>query len=82
MVTAREVNSIEARAAGIELAKITLEMLMPISRRQFCAAVGAGLSVANANLFADDPKPKPLRVIAFALSDHLPQLAVFDTGKE
>ena len=38
---------------------------MPISRRQFCGAVGAGLSVANANLFADDPKQRPLRVIAY-----------------
>lgn len=38
---------------------------MPISRRQFCGALGAGLAVANGNLFADDPKPKPLRVIAY-----------------
>lgn len=38
---------------------------MPISRRQFCGALGAGLAVANGILFADDPKPKPLRVIAY-----------------
>lgn len=38
---------------------------MPISRRQFCGALGAGLAVANGKLFADDPKPKPLRVIAY-----------------
>lgn len=38
---------------------------MPISRRQFCGAVGASLAAANANLFADDSKPKPLRVIAY-----------------
>jgi mannonate dehydratase len=42
-------------------------MLMPISRRQFCAAVGAGLSVANANLFADERKPKLPRVIAYSI---------------
>ena len=38
---------------------------MPISRRQFSAAVATSLSVTNADLFADDPKPKPLRVIAY-----------------
>ncbi|WP_417737881.1 endonuclease/exonuclease/phosphatase family protein [Rosistilla oblonga] len=38
---------------------------MPISRREFCGAVGASLAVANADLFADDPNPKPLRVIAY-----------------
>jgi endonuclease/exonuclease/phosphatase family metal-dependent hydrolase len=38
---------------------------MPISRREFCGAVGASLAVANSNLFADDSKPKPLRVIAY-----------------
>ncbi|QDV56276.1 endonuclease/exonuclease/phosphatase family protein [Rosistilla oblonga] len=44
---------------------------MPISRRQFCGAVGASIAAANSNLFADDskpkpkPKPKPLRVIAY-----------------
>ncbi len=38
---------------------------MPISRREFCGAVGASLAAANSNLFADDSKPKPLRVIAY-----------------
>ena len=38
---------------------------MPISRREFCGALGASLAVANASLFADDLKPKPLRVIAY-----------------
>ncbi len=38
---------------------------MPISRRQFCAALGAGLAVANTDLLADEPKAKPLRVIAY-----------------
>jgi len=38
---------------------------MTISRRQFCGALGASLAVANADLFADDSKPKPLRVIAY-----------------
>ena len=38
---------------------------MTISRRQFCGAFGAGLAVADGKLFADDPKPKPLRVIAY-----------------
>lgn len=38
---------------------------MTISRRQFCGALGASLAVANANLFADESKPKPLRVIAY-----------------
>ena len=40
---------------------------MTISRRQFCGALGAGLAVANADLFADEPKPKPkpLRIIAY-----------------
>jgi len=38
---------------------------MPTSRRQFCGALGAGLALANGNLFAEDPKPKPLRVIAY-----------------
>jgi endonuclease/exonuclease/phosphatase family metal-dependent hydrolase len=37
---------------------------MPISRRQFCAAVGAGLA-ASTTAFADDQKSKPLRVIAY-----------------
>src|SRR6056297_4008981 len=40
-------------------------MQMTISRRQFCGALGAGLASANSHLFADDPKPKPLRVIAY-----------------
>lgn len=38
---------------------------MPISRREFCGAVGASLIAANSSLFADDSKPKPLRVIAY-----------------
>lgn len=38
---------------------------MTISRRQFCGALGAGLAVANGSLLADEPKPKPLRVIAY-----------------
>lgn len=38
---------------------------MTISRRQFCGALGASLAAANSNLFADDSKPKPLRVIAY-----------------
>ena len=38
---------------------------MPISRREFCGSVGASLTAANSNLFADDSKPKPLRVIAY-----------------
>jgi len=58
-------NSIEASKAGIELANIPLEMNMTISRRHFCGALGASLAVANANLFADDSKAKPLRVIAY-----------------
>lgn len=38
---------------------------MPISRRQFGAALGAGLAVANTGLLADEPTVKPLRVIAY-----------------
>ncbi len=38
---------------------------MTISRRESCGAVGASLVAANSNLFADDSKPKPLRVIAY-----------------
>ncbi|PAY17597.1 hypothetical protein CKO51_20430 [Rhodopirellula sp. SM50] len=38
---------------------------MPISRREFCGAVGASLAAGNSNLFADDSKAKPLRVIAY-----------------
>lgn len=38
---------------------------MTISRRQFCGAFGAGLTIANAGLLADEQKPKPLRVIAY-----------------
>jgi len=38
---------------------------MTISRRQFCGALGASLAVVNASLFADEPKPQPLRVIAY-----------------
>ena len=38
---------------------------MPLSRREFCGAVGACFAVTNTMLFADDSKPKPLRVIAF-----------------
>ncbi|MDV6033425.1 MAG: endonuclease/exonuclease/phosphatase family protein [Phycisphaera sp. RhM] len=38
---------------------------MPVSRREFCAAVGTILAAANSNLFADDQQTKPLRVIAY-----------------
>ncbi|KLU06913.1 putative signal peptide protein [Rhodopirellula islandica] len=38
---------------------------MTISRRQFCGALGAGLAMSNADLFADPTPPKPLRVIAY-----------------
>jgi len=39
---------------------------MTISRRQFCAALGAaGLSAATLPAFADDKKSQPLRVIAY-----------------
>jgi endonuclease/exonuclease/phosphatase family metal-dependent hydrolase len=38
---------------------------MPISRRQFCGALGAGLAAASPDLLADEPKFKPLRVIAY-----------------
>ena len=38
---------------------------MTISRRQFCGALGAGLAVANTDLFADEQTTKPLRVIAY-----------------
>ena len=38
---------------------------MKLSRRQFCATVGAGLSLADTHIIADEPKPKPLRVIAY-----------------
>jgi hypothetical protein len=38
---------------------------MTFSRRQFCGTLGAGLALANMDLFADEPKPKPLRVIAY-----------------
>ena len=47
------------------MADIIMENTMTISRRQFCGALGASLAVANSNLFADDSKPKPLRVIAY-----------------
>ena len=73
-------NSTEANADEIELAKSTLEMNMTISRRQFFGALGASLAVANANLFADEPKFVRMHINekeSFALSDHLPQLAVF-----
>ncbi|MHC4995828.1 MAG: endonuclease/exonuclease/phosphatase family protein [Planctomycetota bacterium] len=38
---------------------------MPISRREFGGAIGAAFAVASAGLFADDTKPKQLRVIAY-----------------
>jgi endonuclease/exonuclease/phosphatase family metal-dependent hydrolase len=38
---------------------------MSISRRQFCGTVGAGLSVANTNMLADEPSANSLRVIAY-----------------
>lgn len=39
---------------------------MTMSRRQFCAALGAaGLSAASLPAFAGDEKPQPLRVIAY-----------------
>ncbi len=38
---------------------------MPVSRREFCGVVGASFAAGNTNLFADDSKSKPLRVIAF-----------------
>lgn len=38
---------------------------MPVSRREFCAAVGTILTAANSNLFADNQQTKPLRVIAY-----------------
>lgn len=38
---------------------------MPISRRQFGAAVAAGLSTARTTIFAADEKSKQLRVIAY-----------------
>jgi endonuclease/exonuclease/phosphatase family metal-dependent hydrolase len=38
---------------------------MPLSRREFCGVVGAGLATANTKLFADDSKTAPLRVIAY-----------------
>lgn len=38
---------------------------MPISRRQFGAAVAAGISAAGTTTFAADEKSKPLRVIAY-----------------
>ena len=38
---------------------------MSFSRRQFCKTFGAGLSMGNANIFADAPKSNPLRVIAY-----------------
>lgn len=38
---------------------------MPISRRKFCGAIGAGLALNNAYLFADAPSQKTLRVIAY-----------------
>ena len=38
---------------------------MTISRREFCGTVGVSLAAANSNLFADDSKPKSLRVIAY-----------------
>ncbi|MEZ6138179.1 MAG: hypothetical protein R3C53_25115 [Pirellulaceae bacterium] len=47
---------------------------MPISRREFCGAVEASLAVANSSLFADDLKPKPIRVIAYNTSSSQPDL--------
>ncbi|QDV81655.1 endonuclease/exonuclease/phosphatase family protein [Planctomycetes bacterium TBK1r] len=38
---------------------------MPVSRREFCAAVGTILTAASSNLFADNQQAKPLRVIAY-----------------
>jgi hypothetical protein len=41
---------------------------MTTTRRNFCGAMGvlgAGLALANADLFADDSMPRPLRVIAY-----------------
>lgn len=38
---------------------------MPISRREFCGALGASLAVANAALFAHEQTTKPFRVIAY-----------------
>ncbi len=38
-----------------------------ISRRQFCAALGATIAAANASLFAADSEPQSLRVIAYNL---------------
>ena len=40
-------------------------MTMPISRRAFCASVGASLAVAGNEGFAADDKGKLLRVIAY-----------------
>ncbi|QDT04483.1 Endonuclease/Exonuclease/phosphatase family protein [Rubripirellula lacrimiformis] len=38
---------------------------MTISRRQFCGTLGSGLAMANANVFAAEPEPRSLRVIAY-----------------
>ncbi len=38
---------------------------MPISRRQFCAVLGAGLSMAGTGVLAGEAKQKPLKVIAY-----------------
>lgn len=38
---------------------------MPISRRQFCAALAAGLSTAGTKILGAEKKPQPLRVIAY-----------------
>ncbi|TWT67552.1 endonuclease/exonuclease/phosphatase family protein [Allorhodopirellula solitaria] len=38
---------------------------MPISRRQFCSTIGAGLALANHTLIAADSQSPPLRVIAY-----------------
>jgi endonuclease/exonuclease/phosphatase family metal-dependent hydrolase len=58
-------NTNTTRATALELMTTTLEKLMPISRRQFCAVVAAGLSTAATKIVADDQEPKPLRVIAY-----------------
>lgn len=38
---------------------------MTISRRHFCGTLGTSLALANSTLFAEDPKSRPLRVIAY-----------------
>jgi hypothetical protein len=40
---------------------------MPFSRRQFGAVVAAVLSTAGTNIFANDQRSKPLRVIAYTV---------------